>query len=69
MYDQPPGDIDLVMDIKMELHINHDIQSHGPHTTSVCHDQSIILNISKKDQLYCDNNEEWTVKYELNFLT
>ena len=50
MYDQPPGDIDLVMAIKVQLLISHAIHSHGPHTTYVCHGLSIILPIPKNDQ-------------------
>ena len=50
MYDQPQGAIDLVMASKVQLHISHDIHSHGPHTTYVCHDRSIILTLSKNDK-------------------
>ena len=45
-HDQPPGDIDLVMDIKVQLLISHTIHSHGSLTTYVCHDWRIILPIS-----------------------
>ena len=41
--------VDLVMAIKMQQLII--IQAiHGPHTTYVCYDRSIILPISKNDQ-------------------
>ena len=44
MYDQPPGDIDLVMAIEVQLLIIP--MDHAPHY--VCHDRSIIFNYNEE---------------------